>query len=263
MSKLASFLKRWPALYHFAEASYWRTRGLKADLLGTKVQERYWASRHCRKGSDWSNWNTAQYLEEDNEWVIGYWDSQNHPHRPFLINRISNFSSNTILEIGCNCGPNLRLLAKKFPRAVIMGIDINPLAVEKGNEWLAQEGISNVKLSVGKADELGDFQDTSFDVVFTDAVLMYIGPDKIKNVIKEMIRVTRLALILLEWHDFDSDHRDQGLGVYYRGAWRRDYVALLKQFVREEQIHVTKITEEIWPEKNWKEVGAIIEVIKR
>ena len=106
------------------------------------------------------------------------------------------------------------LIAKKFPNAEVRGIDINPMAIQKGDEWLAQEGISNVKLSVGKADELGQFQDGSFDIVFTDAVLVVIGPDKIKEVIKEIIRIARRALIMVEWHCFEPQLRDPyGLGV--------------------------------------------------
>ena len=127
---------------------------------------------------------------------------------------------------------------------------------------LAQEGISNVKLLESKADELRQFRDKSFDVVFTDAVLIYIGPDKIKKVIKEMIRTTHRALILVEWHSFEPESNDPyGLGVYHFKCWKRDYIALLKQYVREEQIHATKITEDIWPEENWKKIGAVIEVI--
>ena len=115
---------------------------------------------------------------------------------------------------------------------MMMGIDINSMTVQKGNEWLAQEGISNVKLLEGKAGELGCFKDKSFDIVFTDAVLIYIGPDKIKDVMGEMIRLTRKALILMEWHSFEPERKDlKGLGVYHSGYWIRDYAALLKQFV--------------------------------
>ena len=139
-----------------------------------------------------------------------------------MVETISNLNPNSILEIGCNCGPNLYLLAKKFLNAEIIGIDINSMAVQKGNEWLAQEGFSNVKLLESKADELGQFQDKSFDVVFTDAVLIYIGPDKIKEIIENMIRITRKALILMEWHSFEPDHKDPfGLGVYHFGCWKR------------------------------------------
>ena len=255
ITKIGSFLKCWPVLHHFAEQVYYTLnyRRLKEGLLGTRVREKEWATKHLRGGLDWGE-------SSRDDWVKSYWNSQDHPHRAFLIERISKFSPNSILEIGCNCGPNSRLLAKRFPDAKIRGIDINPAAVQKGNEWLAQEGITNVKLLEGKADELGRFQDRSFDVVFTDAVLMYVGPDKIKEVMKGMIRIARHALILVERHSEDEKKDPYGLGIYH-GCWKRDYVALLKQYVQEEQIHVIKITEDIWPEENWKKIGAVIEII--
>jgi len=73
---------------------------------------------------------------------------------------------------------------------------------------------------------------------------------------KEMIRITRKALILRGWLCFDSERKDPyGLGVYHY------YVALLKQFVREDQIHITKITEDTRPDKGWSGAGAVIEVV--
>jgi len=252
----ALILRKWPALYRFV-ANIYSTLSfihLMELLFGTKVREREWARRHLRKCSDWGN--------EEGDWIKGYWDSRNHSHRNFLIERICKFSPSSILEIGCNCGPNLYLLAKKFPDAEIRGIDINPMAVQKGNELFASEGISNVKLSVGKADDLGEFQDKTFDIVFTDAVLIYIGPDKIKKVIQEMLHVVRRALIVVEQHYFESRNEDpHGLGVYRYGRWIRDYIGLLKQFVPEEHISITRITEDIWPDEKWKEMGAIIEVV--
>jgi len=260
-TSLGHYLARWPGLYRLVVRTYFALKPvhLKELIVGTKAREKEWATRHLhaaeRRRDDWG--------EGSDDWIKGYWNSQNHGHRPFLIEKISSFSPiSSILEIGCNCGPNLYLLARKFPAAQIIGIDINPIAVQKGNEWLAREGISNVKLSVGKADELEQFQDKSFDVVFTDAVLIYVGPDKIKEVMKDMIRVARRALVLMEWHCFQPQHKDPGgFGVYDQGHWKRDYVALLKQFVPAEQIRVTKIPEDIWPDENWKTLGAIVEVV--
>jgi len=257
-NRLKPFLKRWPKFYNFIKKWYFEFREIQYKfgmrLLGTRLKERYWAKRHLRKGDDWGYGNS--------DWVRGYWDSRNHPHRSFLVEKISKFLPSSILEIGCNCGPNLYLLAEKFPRAEIVGVDINPIAVQKGNEWLVREGISNVRLLVGKADELSNFEDKSIDILFTDAVLMYIGPDKIMKVIKEMARIARRALVLVEWHYLESGCRDsRGLGVYHCGAWKRDYVMLLRQFAREERIVMTKITQDTWPDRNWSEVGAIIEVI--
>jgi ubiquinone/menaquinone biosynthesis C-methylase UbiE len=260
-ASLGHYLERWPTLHCLVVRIYFALKPvhLKELIVGTKAREKEWATRHLREGErrrdDWG--------EGSGDWIKGYWNSQNHSHRPFLIEKISSFSPiSSILEIGCNCGPNLYLLAKKFPDAEIRGIDINPMAVQKGNEWLAQEGISNVKLLAGKADELEQFRDKSFDVVFTDAVLIYVGPDKIKEVMKGMIRIARRALILVEWHCFEPQHKDpNGSGVYHHGSWKRDYVALLNQFVRAEQIRVTRIPEDIWPDKNWETLGAVVEVV--
>lgn len=260
---LKHLLRKRPLLYRLAAEIYSSLQPvhLQELFIGTRAQERKWAKRHLHKGRDW---NTTQHLDEDDEWVKGYWNSRNHSHRAFLLEKIATFSPfSTILEIGCNCAPNLYLIAKRFPTTEIRGIDINPRAIQKGKELLAQDGISNVSLLVSKADELGRFQDKSFDIVFTNSLLMYIGPDKIKQVIKEMVRITRRALILMERHCFQPQPKDpNGLGVYRYSSWERDYVALLRQFAPQEQIQVIKIPEEVWPDGGrWKEVGAVIEVV--
>ncbi|MEK6951605.1 MAG: class I SAM-dependent methyltransferase [Nanoarchaeota archaeon] len=219
---------------------------IKNHILGTKVKEEEWAKRND-KHNDWG--------KEEKDWIQSYWDSRNHPHRSFLIEKITKFSPSSILEIGCNCGPNLYLLSKKFPTARIVGIDINPLAIQRGNEWLVKEEISNVNLLLGKADEFKKLK--KFDIVFTDAVLIYIGRDKIKKVLKEMISAATKAIILVEWHSPESDWR----GNYYRGCWKRDYTSLLAQFKLD--VRITKLSKNIWPDKNWMGVGAIIEIIKK
>lgn len=260
--RVALLLRRWPPLYYLAARVYFALKPVHLIelIIGTEAREKEWAGRHLRKVNDW---NDTQHRGGEDEWVMGYWNSQSHSHRPLLLEKLSSYPPKSILEIGCNCGPNLYLIAKKFPNIEIRGIDINSKAVQKGNDLFVSEGILNVKLSVGKADELEQFQDKSFDIVFTDAILIYIGPDKIKEVIQQMLRITHRALILVEWHCFDSQSKKDphGLGVYHYGCWKRDYVALLRQFVPEEQISITKITEEIWPDEQWKQTGAIIEVV--
>lgn len=251
MKQFKRCLKKCPLLYGIIRKAcilfvsrYMRFK----EYLSRYRRDRVWAIRHLREGNDW---------------IKECWDSRNTPHRHFLVEKIANFSPiSSILEIGCSCGPNLYLLAKKFPKAKIRGMDINPLAVQEGNELFKNEGILNVELSVGRADGLNRFPGKSFDVVFTYSVLIYVSPDKVKKVIEEMLRVSRQALILVEWHNFAPNKDPYALGVYdYNlGYWIRDYIALLKRFVEEKQINVIKIPEEIWPEPGWKKFGAVIEV---
>jgi ubiquinone/menaquinone biosynthesis C-methylase UbiE len=170
-------------------------------------------------------------------------------------------------------------IAKKFPEAEVRGIDINPMAVQKGNEWFRQEGISNVKLEVGRAQELAQFADKSFDVVFTDAVLIYISPSEIKQVVKEILRISR-AVVLCEWQLFNVwsalllnayyclrlkseafKFKSASKG-FFVGHWARDYRILFKEFVPKENICITKLPKEVWDDKGWQKWGAIIEVAK-
>ena len=107
--QLKHTLKKWPVLYRVVERSYYalKFRRIKEYLLGTGVQEKEWATRHLheneRRRDDWG--------KGSNDWIKGYWDSRSHPHRMFLIDTISKYNPSSILEIGCNCGPNLYLLA--------------------------------------------------------------------------------------------------------------------------------------------------------
>lgn len=217
-------------------------------ILGTSIDEHYWSRRTL---TDKGDWNEDCSLD----WIEGYWNSQTHSHRSPLLAAIEKYNPGSILEIGCNCGPNLYLLAKKFPHATIVGIDINQAAIEKGREFFQRENISNVTLQMGKADNLEIFSDEQFDVVFTDAVLIYIAPDKILDVLKGILRVTRKASILLEWHDDSMD----GKGVF-SGHWVRNYRELIKKISPGHRMTTTKITESDWLDAKWIQYGYIIEI---
>lgn len=246
MEKIKAFLEKYPRLYKVIRAVY--------IPLATKFIEFRQYLRRNRLGEWW--------LKRRGGWAEGLWNGRDHPHRSYLVERIAAFSPiSNILEIGSASGPNLYLLAKRFPHAEIRGIEINPHTVEIGNKGFAREGLSNVKLSVGRAEDLSQFKDKSFDIILTDAVLIYIKRGAIHKVIKEILRIARKGIVLVECHDFEQQLGDrQGLGVFTRGLWIRDYVALLKQFVPEERIYVTKITKDIWPDDGWGKQGAVIEV---
>ena len=129
-----------------------------------------------------------------------------------------------------------------------------------GNKWFAQRRYSNIKLLVGKADNLSKFSDESFDVVFTDAVLMYVGPDKIEKVMREMFRITRKALIFIELHCKSQVKDPYGLGTFHLCYWKRNYIDLLSQFVEKNKISLYKIPKDLRPARNWQESGFLIEV---
>ncbi len=246
MSKIKSILKKWPSFYQFVVRFYYGLRRLiETHMFGTKIQEWIWKTRHIYKGK---------------EWAQGYCETINHPHRELLIERISSYAPfESVLEIGCNAGPNLYLLAKKFQKSKLYGIDINRRAIEEGMAWFQKDGVENVWLSVGRADDVRQFAAKSVDLVFTDATLMYIGPDKIKLTIENMIRIARKSLIFNEYH-WNRDSDSLKPYFYYDGHWVYDYRALFERYVSTIEIKISKLPKEVWGGSGWEEFGTIIEV---
>lgn len=203
----------------------------------------------------------SSYYEKEwaNQQINGfYWESVNHPHRKMLVSAILRYSPDSVLEIGCNTAPNLYLLAKKIPNGRLNGIDVGMSAIEEGKKLLARESVRNVTLDIGRADDLSRFADKSFDVVFCDAVMIYIGKDKIERVTNEMMRVTKRAIVLCEWHDPHAGPR--GRFLYKKGYWVRDYASLFNGRNRTTAILIEKITRDIWDDDYWSKYGHIIEV---
>lgn len=202
--------------------------------------------------------------QAEREWRIKgpdstYWESRNHPHRNLLADKISSFQPISILEIGCNTGPNLYRLALRLPEARLVGIDVSKAAIDQGKKLFSEADMHTVELEVGRAGSLDGFQDESFDVVFTDAVLIYIGADNIQAVAREMVRLARKAIVLVEFNDPGSGPR--GTFIYKKGYWKRDYEGLFRESKRVKEVRSMKITEDIWPDEYWAKYGSIIEAI--
>jgi len=187
-----------------------------------------------------------------------YWESVDHPHRDLLMTKISAYSPVSLLEIGCSSGPNLLRAARAFPTATLRGIDINSKSIEIGRKMFAESGITNVELGVGKADDLTPIADKSFDIVLTDAVLIYIGKDKIDTVAREMLRIARKAIVMVEY--YESGAGGGGSFIMKKGYWARDYSALFKPMKGVSDVVLTKITREIWDDDYWSTYGNVIEV---
>ncbi len=191
----------------------------------------------------------------DRRWGESYisGDSLGHPHRTLLIDRISAYAPfRSLLEVGCASGPNLYLLAKRFPAARFYGTDISAYAIRRGEEWLKEQGVPQITLSQADIGDLARFPEKSIDIVISDAVLIYAGPGRIEAVVKEFVRVARKAIVLVEWHT-------PGPQSEYRDHWVHNYRLLFEKFAPPASISVTKIPPEIWA-GNWARYGYVIEV---
>lgn len=208
-------------------------------LFGTKSDLIFWRFRHFfdRKWSE-------SYISEA---------SFGHPHRQLLVEKIISYKPKNVLEVGCASGPNLVLLSKKIPDAKLEGIDVSPKAIETGRKYLESRNIENVELKIGDALNLEIFSDKTFDVVFTDAALIYVDKSKIEGVLKELTRIAKKAVVLNEWHTNEKDS-------LYRDHWIHNYKDLFEKLSPNAQVKSTKISEEVWP-GDWSKYGYIVEFV--
>ena len=138
----------------------------------------------------YSNWWSARKAD----WKTSYLDTYDHPHRKLIVNVLRDLPWLSLLEIGCNAGPNLVAIIKAMPGRQVGGIDVNPEAIE-----LAEKTLHNGFFSVGSADNMM-MSDKSVDVILSDMTLIYVDRLSIDKYVKEMTRVARNYVVLCEFH---------------------------------------------------------------
>jgi SAM-dependent methyltransferase len=113
-------------------------------------------------------------------------------------------SEYSILEVGCNVGRNLNHLYMSGYEK-LAGIEINHNAVQRLRRAYTQLKSANV--DVGPAEEvLGHYRSSSFDVVFTMAVLEHIHPSS-RTVFSQIARVARRYVLVIEPSHGRASHR--------------------------------------------------------
>ena len=202
-SAVPSFLlpQRLKNVFH----SYSRTLGRRFPIL---------EDRH-KYSDDW-----ARRTEEPSDcWVTKYWNSYDCAERRVIISAIAKLAPASALELGSNVGPNLRLLAQEVPNIRLVGVDVNPEAVRRGNQLLTQAGISNAHLVVGRITEmLSGFPAGGFDVVFSCYALTYVHPHDLPDTLQHCLRIARLGLVLVE----------PGKAAERVPSWCHDYQGVLR-----------------------------------
>jgi SAM-dependent methyltransferase len=180
-----------------------------------------------------------------------------HPHRAVLLEALRRFAPfDSVLEVGCHTGANLLVLARAFPHVDLSGVDVNPRAITLGRKALARAGVSRVRLDVARADDLRRLADRSVDLAVTDATLMYVGPDKIRRALAELVRVTRRAIICNEWHMVQD--APEPASRWHDMHWLHDYRRLFASLPRVAEVSTGKLPPGLYGPGDWDRYGTMI-----
>jgi pseudaminic acid biosynthesis-associated methylase len=124
----------------------------------------------------------------------------------------------SVLEVGANIGINLISLRRVLdPAARLSAVEPNPLACEELRK--------NSELRLDQIVESDAYQiplpDSSFDLTFTNGVLIHVPPDRLSAAMREITRISRRFVLCSEYFS------DAPVEVPYRGQsgllWKRDF----------------------------------------
>ena len=190
----------------------------------------------------WNNfWQRAHRRKV--RWAEDYFNSWEAPHRRELVNRLNESPFESLLELGCNSGPNLRALWEAGCRARLHGVDVNRQAVEYGRARFSELGISSVTLEERSLYDLHVFTER-FDVIIAVAVLMHIPPEGCQEVLQSALRLAKKRLVIVDAHRFAARPGDYPtiLNPKDSSMWLRDWWQILAPLVPRQDISITALS---------------------
>jgi 2-polyprenyl-3-methyl-5-hydroxy-6-metoxy-1,4-benzoquinol methylase len=102
------------------------------------------------------------------------------------------FHGARILDFGCGCGASTMIMARHFPTAQILGVDLSAGAIELARARRRFYGVENVDFSVS-SDRAGGARDIpgDFDFVVLNAVFEHLLPDERRDIVEGLWRRLR------------------------------------------------------------------------
>lgn len=205
--------------------------------------------RSCRLAIGSLIWRLRHLWQRS--WADAYVGSAGHPHRDQIVDRILAFGTvDSVLEVGCATGANLVRLHERSPAVRLYGIDISLAAIRAGRRVSQSQG-KEVRMLVGSGESLRDLPARSVDVVFSDAVLMFLPPATVERTLRGMLHLCRKGLILNEYCQIGRASR------FEDGRWIHDYPAVIHAISPTVKVAVGPSA---FTGGLWSTVGALIEV---
>ena len=152
-----------------------------------------------------------------------YWEAGAQPHRHALLEAIRSLPRfDTLREIGCCAGTNLRMIRQNFPWINVEGTEISVEAATFAQDKLKDDpGVRVVCTDLFLDAPL--WADREVDVAASVYTLAYVAPEEIMQVLAHMLRSASVGVIIVE-----PMHGPKGrIPVQYTAEWCHDYGDLI------------------------------------
>lgn len=118
----------------------------------------------------------APFAEKLLFYLMGVADPAYYLHNLYLrrkLARMQNFKPARILDAGCGAGDHSFYVARRYPRSMVLGVDINEARIIQNRAMARTLGISNVHFELADLS-VADFPDR-FDLIVSIDVLEHIS----------------------------------------------------------------------------------------
>jgi spore coat polysaccharide biosynthesis protein SpsF len=147
---------------------------------------------------------------------------------PFWQRVLAGLDVSSVLEVGCNVGPNLRWLQELVEPPSVFGVDVNEEALQR-----VRRDLPRVNAVASSARDL-PFRDRRFDLVFTTGVLIHLPPSVLPLAMAEIVRCSRRYVLCGEYY------APERVEVPYRGQegalFKCDFGSLYRELFPELQL---------------------------
>jgi hypothetical protein len=183
---------------------------------------------------------------------LNYLNELDNERNKILWEVLETFHARTVVEIGSSLGSKIVGFAKNNPDVKLVGLDINPKAIEKGQLIADEMKLDHRTFEVFDIvkDSISDLKlEMKSAVIFSWATLIYIHPINIVKVLKSVLKQEPLGFVFIEQHSVKLPiSRKRGKIIHGGPNYIRDYLHILKRLgaFTNYQIQSYPISMEIW-----------------
>jgi SAM-dependent methyltransferase len=135
------------------------------------------------------------YVSVDFNALFNLENSETEKYRLKLFNKFNLKKVSRILDYGCGYGINLKVLQDINPKFILNGMDISKKDLRMLE--ILNNNLFKININILDHNKLKNFEN-KFDLVFTDAVLIYVNPSTIKDHVKNLINSSKKYLLFHE-----------------------------------------------------------------
>ncbi len=196
-----------------------------------------------------------KYKFEDNFQNINYEQIceiekfESEKYRLQLFNSLDLKKIKSVLDYGCGYGMNMKVIKNINNDIILNGMDISKTKIRMLK--ILNDNIYKMSLNVHEIKNLPNFE-KKFDLVFTDAVLIYVNPNNIYKLLKNLINSSKKKILLHELCNLYDRRKVDYLHIH-------DYKNLIKRINPKLKIKTFKSSK---PGTPWNTHGTIILIDK-